>query len=283
MTFAHLADWIGRTEEADDVTVAAPLAGLAALLDHDDPPWRAGELPPLGHWCSFLPRVPQHDLAVDGHPNKGGFLPPVPLPRRMWSGGSFTFAAPIPIGVPICRRSTIASVTHKAGRSGALVFVDVDHEVLLAGKLAVHERQELVYREAPKKGDAAVSEASPDTESAIAAWQRQIHPDPVLLFRFSALTFNAHRIHYDREYCRDQEGYPGLVVHGPLTATLLMDLFLRNHSGAVVTTFRFRAHRPLFDTHAFTVCGAPCDGGAHLWAIDHTGRVAMTAELQAVR
>jgi 3-methylfumaryl-CoA hydratase len=282
MNAAQLDDWIGRTDEAEDVASAGCLARLAATLDHADPPWRAGEFPPLGHWCCFLPQTRQQDLAADGHAYRGGFLPPVPLPRRMWAGGSFTFGAAIPIGAPIVRRSTVAAITPKSGHSGDLVFVEVVHEVFVEGALAVREQQDLVYRELPKttvptdrsdRGTAPRGMTPP-------TWRREVHPDPVLLFRYSAITFNAHRIHYDREYCRNAEGYPGLVVHGPLTATLLMDLFLRHHPGASVTAFRFRAHRPLFDTHAFTVCGAPSDGGARLWALDDAGTVAMSAELE---
>lgn len=277
MSFDALKDWIGREEEHLDVATAAPLAGLAATLDHLDPPWRAGEVPPLGHWLYFLPRAPQREIAEDGHPHRGGFLPPVPLPRRMWAGGQLEFVAPIRTGEALRRRSTIADVQHKSGRSGEMVFVKVLHEVSTEAGPALREVHDIVYREAPKPGEAPPpSEPAPD-----ALWRRPMVPDPVLLFRFSALTFNGHRIHYDRKYCEAVEGYPGLIVHGPLTATLLVDLFLRENPGARVTGFRFRARRPLFDVHPFTLCGAPRAGGAALWALDHTGQVAMSAELEA--
>jgi 3-methylfumaryl-CoA hydratase len=288
--------WLGRSEETDDVVTAAPLAGLAATLDHRDPPWRHGVLPPLAHWLYFLPRTVQQDIAEDGHERRGGFLPPVPLPRRMWAGGAFTFAAPLSIGETIRRRSTIADIQHKSGRSGDLVFVKVVHEVFGATGLAVREEQDIVYREAPTdaasdaqrgaSGDvqplaeSRSSHREPAAELPSADWTRTIQPDAVLLFRFSALTFNGHRIHYDRDYCREREGYPGLVVHGPLTATLLMDLFLRNNHGAQVRAFRFRGQRPLFDTGPLTVCGAAREAGASLWALDEHGDVAMTAELE---
>ena len=273
-----LMDWIGRSETLHDVAAAAPLVGLAATLDHTDPPWRLDEVPPLGHWLYFLPRALQRDIAADGHPHKGGFLPPVELPRRMWAGGEFTFSTPIPVGAAITRRSTIAHVTEKAGRSGPMVFVRVEHEISTEAGPALSEVHHIVYREAPKPG-----EASPpaDPAPAQAVWRRSIQPDIVLLFRYSALTFNGHRIHYDRDYCREVEGYPGLIVHGPLTATLLMDLFLRNNPGAQVTGFRFRARRPLFDIHPFEICGRPMPGGAELWIADHQGNLAMSAEVEA--
>jgi 3-methylfumaryl-CoA hydratase len=206
----------------------------------------------------------------------------------MWAGGSFTFGAAIPVGAPLRRRSTVASITPRSGRSGNLVFVEIVHEVFVEGAPAVREQQDIVYRELPKPTDSAEAPGVviPGERSDrgmtldAATWRREIRPDPLLLFRYSAVTFNTHRIHYDREYCRETEGYPGLVVHGPLTATLLMDLFLRHHPGAPVTAFRFRAHRPLFDIHPFTVCGAPHGGGARLWALDHTGELAMSAELE---
>lgn len=280
MSLDHLRDWIGRSESVEDVATAAPLAGLAATLDHPNPPWRAGEVPPLGHWLYFLPRALERDIAADGHPHKGGFLPPVDLPRRMWAGGQLSFDAPIPVGTPITRVSTIDDVTPKEGRSGKMVFVKVRHEVSTAAGLALTEFHDIVYREAARPGDAAPPGEAPPAE---AVWRRRVDPDIVLLFRFSALTFNGHRIHYDREYCREAEGYPGLVFHGPLTATMLVDLFLRHNPGARVTGFRFRAKRPLFDVNPLWLCGVPHPDGALLWAEDHDGFVAMTAELEARR
>ena len=280
MDIDGLKGWVGRSEEQTDLAAAAPLAGLAALLDHPDPPWPAGAVPPLGHWLYFLPRALQRDIAGDGHPHKGGFLPPVPLPRRMWAGGDLQFLAPIPLGASLRRTSTIQAVDHKPGRSGDMVFVTVLHEIATGDGVAVRERQDIVYRDVPRPGEVAPPAAAPmAAETAAADWSREVAPDPVLLFRFSALTFNGHRIHYDRPYCRDEEGYPGLVVHGPLTATLLMDLFLRNAGGRRVTGFRFRARRPLFDTRPFAVQAAGRPDGAAAWALDPDGQVAMTADI----
>lgn len=287
MNFDNLKEWVGKSELLEDIAAAAPLAGLAATLDHATTPWRSSEVPPLGHWLYFLPRAKQSEISEDGHPKRGGFLPPVPLPRRMWAGSRLTFKAPIRIGEPLQRRSTIIKVDYKNGRTGALVFVTVAHELTNAAGQLLYEEQDIVYKEEAPQGEAQKGEATPSkaapAESRQADWNRTIIPDPVLLFRYSALTFNAHRIHYDRPYCSKVEGYPGLVVHGPLTATMLIDLFLRNNPGAVVTSFSFRGQRPLFDINPFTLCGKARDGGAELWAVDSDGQVAMTAELKAQR
>jgi 3-methylfumaryl-CoA hydratase len=277
MNYEHLKEWIGRQDEHLDLAAMAPLAGLAATLDHDASPWRSGEVPPLGHWLYFLPQALQREISEDGHPHRGGFLPPVSLPRRMWAGGDLQFHTPIRVGEALRRRSTIAEVEHKAGRSGTLVFVKVVHEITTERGLAVREVHDIVYRDVAKPGEAA---PAGETAKAAMDWERPIIGDPVLLFRFSALTFNGHRIHYDRKYCQEVEGYPGLIVHGPLLATLMVDLFLRNNPQAQVTGFRFRARRPVFDIHPFAVCGAKRDGGAELWVRDHEGFVAMTAELE---
>ncbi len=278
MSFDHLKDWIGRVELRTDLAAAAPLAGLAATLDHDALPWTAGELPPLSHWLHFLPRAPQREIAQDGHPRTGGFLPPVPLPRRMWAGGDLRFLAPIPVGAEMRRTSTIEAVEHKAGRSGDMVFVSVLHEIATETGIAVRERQDIVYREAAKLGEAPPPAASDPPPAA--DWSRTVTPDPVQLFRYSALTFNGHRIHYDRPYCREVEGYPGLVVHGPLTATLLMDLVLCNAGRRRVEGFRFRARRPLFDTAPFRLGAADRGGGRiEAWAAGPDGQAAITAEL----
>jgi 3-methylfumaryl-CoA hydratase len=278
MSFEHLKAWIGRSEVQSDVAASAPLAGLAAALDHLDPPWREGEVPPLGHWLYFLPRTVQREIGPDGHAKRGGFLPPVELPRRMWAGSELEFLVPIPVAAAIQRRSVIANIEHKTGRTGEMVFVRVEHSVAVQDAVAIREVHNIVYREAPKPGETA---PPPERTSRAAEFERAIIPDPVLLFRYSALTYNGHRIHYDRTYCEQAEGYPGLVVHGPLTATLLMDLYLRQRPAAAVRAFRFRARRPLFDVHPFTLCGTHKPGGADLWALDHEGTLAMTAELEA--
>lgn len=278
----YLGQWIGKETVMHDVAAAAPIAGLAALLDHDQSPWRAGEVPPLGHWLYFLPHVRQSEISIDGHPNRGDQLPPVSLPRRMWAGGALNFHRPLPVGEPILRRSIIRDVTAKTGKSGNLVFVALDHHICDAsGALCIEERQDIVYRDVAKPGTEPASVTARQGEQPItpAAHSRSLMADPVLLFRFSALTFNAHRIHYDRDYARSKEGYPGLVLHGPLAATLLVDLFLRQNPGADVAQFEFRAKRPLFDNAPISLNLDPIDNGASLWTAGPDRGAAMTARL----
>jgi len=268
-------DWIGREETRCDIVTQWPLEALAATLDRGDPPPRAGDLvPPLWHWLYFLPTERQSELGRDGHPQRGGFLPPIALPRRMWAGSRFEFHHPLRVGDAVTRLSRIVSIQEKQGRSGALVFVVVRHEVNSPAGLALTEEHDIVYR-----GPAADLEVRATTTTAAtgAAWELTIYPDDVLLFRYSALTFNGHRIHYDRRYCTETEGYPGLVVHGPLIATLLLDLLRRNVPDAVVTRFQFRAVSPLFDTAPFVVCGTPDGKTVSLWAKQASGDLAMTA------
>ena len=272
---AHLAGWIGRSETSDDTLGAAPVVALSALLDREDPPPRAGDaLPPLAHWLYFLPTQRQSALGPDGHGARGEFLPPVPLPRRMWAGSRIEFLRPLAIGEAVRRVSRIAAVTVKAGRSGPLVFVTVRHEVSGPGGLAITDEHDIVYR-----GAAGPAVTPPVPAPAGEAWKREIRPDPVLLFRYSAVTFNGHRIHYDQPYATRVEGYPGLVVHGPLVATLLVDLLRRHRPGADLASFSFRALRPLFDTAPFRVCGQPDDDArcAKLWTRDADGAITMEA------
>ncbi len=272
----HLRSWIGRQETLEDVVTRVPIKALSATLDRDDPAPRDGDaLPPLWHWLYFLPIHRQSDIGPDGHPERGGFLPPVPLPRRMWAGSRFDFRAPLKVGETIKRVSTIADVTMKSGRTGPLVFVLVRHEITGAGGGSLTEEHDIVYRGPALPGEAA---PAPKPAPATAAWRRDISPDDVLLFRYSALTFNGHRIHYDRRYVTEVEGYPGLIVHGPLIATLLIDL-LRRNTDARVKSFTFRAMNPLFDIAPFAVCGAPgADGKISLWAQDAGGNLCMQAD-----
>ena len=267
-------DWVGREEERRDVVTAAPLAALSALLDRDDPPPRAGDAaPPLAHWLYFLPAYRQSSAGPDGHAARGEFLPPVPLPRRMWAGSRLEFLRPLTVGAAVVRRSRIATVAPKEGRSGALVFVTVRHEVSDAGGLVLTDEHDIVYR--GEEAGAAPAVPAPGGE----AWQREVEPTPLLLFRYSAVTFNGHRIHYDHPYATRVEGYPGLVVHGPLVATLLVDLLRRNRPDVTLRSYTFRAMRPLFDVARFSICGAlePSGQGARLWTRDAQGAATMQA------
>ena len=277
---AHLQTWQGRTETIDDQITAAPVRALGATLDRDDAPPVAGtELPPLWHWLYFLPHHRQSEIGPDGHAKRGGFLPPVPLPRRMWAGGRLQWHEPLRVGDAVQRRSRIESVTHKSGRTGDLIFVLVKHEVHGPRGLALSEEHDIVYRAAPQPGDPV---PPPTQAEAGAPWQRRLQPDDVLLFRYSALTFNGHRIHYDRRYVTEVEGYPGLIVHGPLLATLLLDLVRRHAPQAQVRAFEFRALQPIFDLAPFTVCGQPSADGAEvqLWIRSPDGMLAMQARAQ---
>jgi 3-methylfumaryl-CoA hydratase len=276
-TAQNVRQWIGRSETASDIVTATPYAALSATLD--GPPERpptGTPLPPLWHWLYFLPLHRMSDVGPDGHTKRGGFLPPVPLPRRMWAGSQLEFVEPLRIGDAITRTSTIGDVTEKSGRSGSLVFVKVRHDVRKNGAgIALTEFHDIVYRGAPNSGDPA---PKPQAAPSASTWERKVVPSDVLLFRYSALTFNSHRIHYDRKYVTEVEGYPGLVVHGPLIATLLLDLLRRELPDAVVAAYQFKAVRPLFDLNAFFVCGERRDEKTlRLWARDHEGWLAMDA------
>ena len=283
-TLAHLQSWVGKTETLSDDITAAPVRALSATLNRDDalPVPGSTVLPPLWHWLYFLQQQRQSEIGPDGHAKRGGFLPPVPLPRRMWAGGRLRWLPtnPLRVGDAVRRLSRIETVTHKAGRTGDLLFVLVKHEVYNARGLALTEEQDIVYRAAAQIGDPV---PSPLLAEQGAVWQREMVPDAVLLFRYSALTFNGHRIHYDRRYVTEVEGYPGLIVHGPLIATLLVDLVRRHARGAFIKSFNFRAVRPTFDLHPFRLNGQTSADGktVQLWAQDHDAWLTMqgTAEL----
>ena len=279
---ARLRDWVGRSETRADFVTTAPLVALAATLDRDEPePLPGSDVPPLAHWLYFQPHARQSVIGDDGHPQRGGFLPPVALPRRMWAGGRLEFHHPLQTGDEVTRESSIVSVDAKEGRSGRLVFVTVRHVIANARGVAITEEQDIVYREAPAAG---ATPQAPQPASAIASFERTVVPDPVLLFRYSALTFNSHRIHYDRDYATRVEGYPGLVVHGPLIATLLVDLLRSEMPDVRLRRFAFTAVRPLFETAPFSVCGQETDAAdVALWARDADGCLAMRAEARVDR
>ena len=271
-------DWVGRAEERRDVITAAPLAALAALLDRDEPRPRDGDAaPPLAHWLYFLPTYRQSEAGPDGHAARGDFLPPAPLPRRMWAGSRLEFHRPLRVGSEVSRISRIKDVAPKAGRSGTLLFVTVRHEVTDRAGLVLSDEHDIVYR---SEGPLASPPSMEKGRLGDVPWKREIRPDPLLLFRYSAVTFNGHRIHYDHPYATGVEGYPGLVVHGPLIATLLVDLLRRERPDAVLRAYSFRAVRPLFDTGSFHACGAPDDAArtARLWTRDAAGAVTMEAQ-----
>ena len=269
-----LKEWIGRTETAIDYVTVPAVDRLAATLDRNDPFPKPGDPLPVGWHSILFPRVVRHSqIGPDGHPARGDFLPPVPLPRRMFAGKRTTFIAPLQLGDEVKRLSTIQNVTIKDGRSGRMVFVTVKTDITSPRGLAITEEQDIVYRE-----EAAPGEKPPVPQQAPegAAFGRGIEPDPVLLFRYSALTFNSHRIHYDRPYNENVEGYAGLVVHGPLLATLMLDSAIEQAAlrGKRVAEFSFRAMSPLLDTHPFRIEGLAEGDGLKIWAAGHDGRLA---------
>ena len=262
--------WIGRTSVLGAWLDPAQANRMAATLDRA-PEFRAGDaLPPAWHWLFFHDVVPASRLGPDGHPALGVVLPPVPLPRRMWAGGSLAFHAPLRLGDTAERTTTIRSIAPKIGRSGALFFVTVEHALRCGGALCLLEEQTLVYR------DLAPLVAPAQPAPAEADYTQRYQLDSTALFRYSALTFNGHRIHYDLDYARAIEGYPNLVIHGPLIATLLLDLYARQ--GWPLARFRYRAHSPLFLPHPFSASGKAGVRSTRLWAADHAGALAMEAE-----
>jgi|tagenome__1003787_1003787.scaffolds.fasta_scaffold20793428_2 3-methylfumaryl-CoA hydratase len=274
-----MRSWIGRTTSARDVITPRLAEELRATLDRDGPPLREGDQCPLAiHWCLAPPIVPQSRVGPDGHPARGDFLPPVPLPRRMWAAGRLEFFDALRVGDAVERHSKIADVNIKEGRSGRLCFVAVDHEIATARGLALKERHDIVYRDAPSGNP--VQQAPPRGEPARQAqWRETRAADAVMLFRYSALTFNGHRIHYDRQYVTEVEGYPGLIVHGPLQATLLVE-FAASIRSAAPKVFVFRALNPLFDGQEFTLNAADSDGAVELWITGPEGRTTMAGKAE---
>jgi 3-methylfumaryl-CoA hydratase len=272
----ELKNWIGQKEtDVDYVTIPA-VQRLAATLDRDDPPPNAGDALPIGWHSILFPRVVRHSqIGADGHPKRGDFLPPVPLPRRMFAGKRITIHAELQVGDEVRRVSTIKNVTPKTGRSGQMVFVTVQTDISCARGLAISEEQDIVYREEPDKN---APPAPPQPASGTALWSKVVTPDQVMLFRYSALTFNGHRIHYDHPYVTGVEGYPNLVMNGGLTTLLVFEL-ARAHAATPLRFMASRNVRPMFVNRPFTVCGEPAADGksAKLWVVDDTGALSLSA------
>jgi 3-methylfumaryl-CoA hydratase len=274
----HLRQWVGRERSVHGMLSVFPAQALSAALDHADVPVAGDALPPAWQWLYFVDTPRASATGKDGHPalgpDAGSFLPPVPLPRRMWAAGSFDVLQALKLGQAAVRTTAIKSVEAKTGKSGTLVFVTLAHQISQDGQLCVREAQNLVYREMPT-APAPLPPGEPAPTDA--DWTRTITPDPVLLFRYSALSYNGHRIHYDRPYAIEQEFYPALVVHGPLLATLLLDLLHEKLPDVRVASYRFRAMRPTFDTSAFQISGKRDGDSVSLWTTDHEGCLGMSA------
>jgi 3-methylfumaryl-CoA hydratase len=270
----HLRQWIGRTSEASDIVTAQLVKGLRATLFQEIGEPKAGDAAPFTvHWCLAQPVFPMAQLGPDGHPTRGGFLPPVPLPRRMWAGGELEFVDTLRVGDEPKRISRISDVSLKSGSTGTLCFVSVQHEVTTPRGLAIRERQDIVYREMTSTPSAASAKAPPPPP---VAKHRESHmADPVLLFRYSALTFNGHRIHYDRDYVTKVEGYPGLIFHGPLQAAFIIELAAKLHGGKPPKKFVYRGLQPLFEGSEFSVNANENGEGLELWTANSEGQPTM--------
>ncbi|MFJ2982925.1 MULTISPECIES: MaoC family dehydratase N-terminal domain-containing protein [unclassified Pseudomonas] len=266
MTTHALQNWVGRSETSHDHISHNLVKRLAATLN-EPAPAPGDALPLLWHWAFFQEPVEEPGLGADGHPARGGFLPPADNRNRMWAGGRLTFNQPLRVDAQVTRRSTILDVQEKHGRTGSLLFVTVQHEYVQDGQCALVEEQDIVYRE-PTPPKLSGTDPLPQGE-----WQHAVQPTPTLLFRYSAVTFNGHRIHYDWPYVTETEGYPGLVVHGPLIATLNLRAFVQAHPHAQVRRFSFRGVRPLICPDAFEVGGRLLgDGTAQVWAGNAAGQ-----------
>jgi 3-methylfumaryl-CoA hydratase len=270
----HLRQWVGRTAEATDIVTAQLAKGLRATLFQEIGEPKMGDAAPFTvHWCLGQPVYPMSELGPDGHPTRGGFLPPVPLPRRMWAGGELQFLDPLRVGDEAKRSSRISDVTLKTGSTGTLCFVSVEHVVTTPRGPAIRERQDIVYRDVSTTQPAVPAKASPPPP---ASKHRETHiSDPVLLFRYSALTFNGHRIHYDRDYVTKVEGYPGLIFHGPLQAALIVEFAAKLHGGQPPKTFSYRGVQPLFEGSEFSVNANDTAGGLELWTANAEGQPTM--------
>jgi len=272
-----LKKWIGEKESDVDYVTIPSVYRLSATLDRDDPCPKLGDALPIGWHQLLFPRIVRHSqIGADGHPARGDFLPPVPLPRRMFAGKRNTFHAPLQIGDEVRRVSVIQSVTPKQGRTGQMVFVTVKTEISSPRGLAITEEQDIVYREEP---DPKAPPPPPQKAPGTAVWTHRVTPDPVMLFRYSALTFNGHRIHYDHPYVTQVEKYPDLVMNGGLTTLLVFEL-ARAHGPAPLSAIASRNVRPLFVNREITLCGEPSADGksAKLWAQDDSGALALSAE-----
>ena len=270
----HLRQWVGRTSEASDIVTAQLVKGLRATLFQEIGEPKTGDAAPFTvHWCLAQPVFPMSMLGPDGHPTRGGFLPPVPLPRRMWAGGELEFLDSLRIGDEVTRTSRIADVTVKSGSTGTLCFVAVEHLVSTPRGTAIRERQDIVYREVGGAQPAAPAKAAP---SPRLAQHRETHmSDAVLLFRYSALTFNGHRIHYDHDYVTKVEGYPGLIFHGPLQAAFIVELAAKLRSGKPPKNLSYRGVQPLFAGSEFSINANDNGGAMELWAANADGQPTM--------
>ena len=273
-TSKKLLEWINKTTEAEDTIRLQPANFMEATLNRPPKLKEGDNLPPLWHWIYFLEAKPESDLGRDAHPKKGDFLPPIQLPRRMWAGGRFTFYNDLVIGEKAKKITTIKKIVEKEGSAGPLCFITLEHKIYSKDEISIIEEQDLVYLQ-DQQGSKSLPLAQNNVEKA--DFSQEIHPSAILLFRYSALTFNGHRIHYDLDYAKNVEGYDGLVFHGPLTATLLLDLALKERKQPI-KKYSFRGIAPLSNLDYFWIEGKSEDNAAILWARRKDGVVAMKAK-----
>jgi 3-methylfumaryl-CoA hydratase len=270
----HLREWIGRSTHASDIVTAQLVKGLRSTLFQEIGEPRDGDAAPFCvHWCLAQPVFPMSMLSQDGHPTRGGFLPPVPLPRRMWAGGELEFIDALRVGDVATRVSRIADVTMKTGSTGILCFVSVQHEVTTERGTAIRERQDIVYRDISSAPQAAPAKAP--APPPVAKHRESHMADPVLLFRYSALTFNGHRIHYDRDYVTKVEGYPGLIFHGPLQASFIVEMAAKLHGGQPPKKIGYRGLQPLFEGSEFSINANETAAGMDVWTANSQGQPTM--------
>ncbi|GAB2762356.1 MaoC family dehydratase N-terminal domain-containing protein [Salinifilum aidingensis] len=261
---AYLEGWEPGTASSSDALPPEQGRALAAVLEVPQHLVAGAELPPLWHWVYFLDWPVHSELGADGHPVHGHFLPPIPNRRRMFAGGRLAITRPLQVGAPAERSSSLSQVAVKHGRSGEMVLVTVRSEFRQGGDLRLVEEQDYVYRSGESTTKSPQAEAPQQRPESAAAWQQPFTGDPVRLFRFSALTANAHRIHYDEPYAREVESYPGLVVHGPILVMLMTELARRERTGARISAVDYRLHRPLFAGSPALITGVPGEGSAEM-------------------
>lgn len=278
MNMENFDAWIGKKEVLTDYTHPRSVSMMQALLNQPD--IRNNELPHLYQWFYFLPIVNGDHLADDGHPQKGGFLPPIPYPKRMWAGSRIEFITPIQLHQNIHRESEIINIQFKMGKSGNMYFVTVKHTIFANNVPAIVEEQDIVYRDISNQPQINKQLTPAIHNEKVFSYKKSFPINTVTLFRYSALTFNGHKIHYDRPYAIEKEGYPGLVVHGPLLATLLLHTFQQENSNKKISHFEFRAVNPVFDFNEFLICGDVQSNQAELWIEKSNGQIAMKGKVQ---
>lgn len=259
----NIADWVGKTVTDTQRADLWPARGLAAALDKPFDAREGDAIPLLAHWCYFTPMVPQSQIGFDGHPERGYFIPPIPQPRRMWAASNIEFHAPIRFGDEMTKHAKIASIEEKEGATGKLIFLKVTNNYSVGGTLCLSETQTIVYRDPPEKTEQALQAKSAPAD---AEWSAEVTTHPTRLFRYSAVTFNAHQIHYDYQYVTKEEGYPGLIVQGQLIATTLLEAFQVSKPDILPKSFSFRAVKPIFAHEVFRAEGAAKEGQWELWA-----------------